>query len=285
MISGVLFGLACMVGWGLADFLAAQASKRSGTLKTFFWIQIGGLAPLIPLAPWLEEKVHWTGLQQAYCAGGIFLFTLMYLLLYRGFARGLVAVISPIFSAYVIVAVVVGLTFFHERLTTFQGVAVALVIAGILLASSDWRKTSQVQAGSLTRGLPEAVSALIMAGTFFSLLAVMARQIGWFGPIIRIRVGSTALAGVLMLGTRQSFRMNWAGLRWVLLAGVSDCLAFLAFNLGLRAAPVAVIAPIAGSFSAVTVLLALLISGERPALNQWVGIAAILIGIITVSIV
>jgi uncharacterized membrane protein len=31
--------------------------------------------------------------------------------------------------------------------------------------------------------------------------------------------------------------------------------------------------------------LALVVSGERPALNQWVGIVAILIGIVTVSIV
>jgi drug/metabolite transporter (DMT)-like permease len=185
----------------------------------------------------------------------------------------------------VIVAVVVGLALFHERLTAPQGSAVALVIAGILLVSSDWRQASRVEAGSLTRGLPEAFSALLLAGAFFSVLTLLARQIGWFGPILRIRTGGAMLAGSLMLASRQPIRMEWAGLRWVILAGISDCLAFLAFNLGLRAAPVAVIAPIAGSFSLVTILLALVVSGERPALNQWVGIVAILIGIVTVSIV
>jgi drug/metabolite transporter (DMT)-like permease len=285
MISGVLFGLACMVGWGIADYLAARASKSYGTLKTLFWIQISGLIPLLPLIPWLEERVHWNSLQLFFWAAGIFLFTAMYLLLYRAFEKGLVAVVSPIFSTYVIVAVVVGLVVFRERLSVPQGGAVAVVIAGILLASSDWRQAARAEAGSLTRGLPEAIGAMLLGGTFFSILALLARQVGWFGPILRIRAGSVVLTGLAMLITRQSPGLDGVGLRWVILAGLSDCLAFLAFNLGLRAAPVAVIAPIAGSFSLITIMLALVVSGERPALNQWVGIAAILIGIVIISVV
>jgi drug/metabolite transporter (DMT)-like permease len=285
MIAGVLLGLACMVGWGLTDYLAARASKRFGTLKTLFWMQVSGLIPLLPLAPWLQERAHWNSLQLSFGVAGIFLFPTMYMLLYRGFEKGLVAVVSPIFSTYVIVAVVVGLVVFRERLSAPQGSAVIVVIAGILLASSDWRQTASVETSRLTRGLPEAVGAMLVASTFFSVLTVLARQVGWFGPILRIRLGAVVLTGLVMLVSRQDSTMEMVGLRWISLAGLCDCLAFLAFNLGLRVAPVAVIAPIAGSFSLVTILLALVVSGERPALNQWIGIAAILVGIIIISVV
>lgn len=125
---------------------------------------------------------------------------------------------------------------------------------------------------------------MLLAGTFFSLLTLLARQVGWFGPILRIRAGSVVLTGLIMLVSHQRPGLDSAGLRWLLPAGLCDCLAFLSFNLGIRAAPAAIIALIAGSFSLVTIILALVISKERPAGNQWAGIAAILSGIVVMSI-
>ncbi len=284
MIAGVLFGLACMAAWGISDYLAARASKAHGTLTTFFWVQIGGLILLLPLSPWLEEGSRWNTSQQIWGLAGVFLFTTIYLLLYRGFEKGLVAVISPIFSAYVIVAVIAGLVLFHERLSVSQSFAVALVIVGILLASSDWRQAARLRPSRLTAGLPEALTAMLLAGTFFSILTLLARQVGWFGPILRIRLGSIVLTGLILFIARQKPGLDLSELRWILPAGLFDCLAFLAFNLGIRAAPAAIVAPIAGSFSLATVLLALFFSGERPARNQWGGIAAIILGIIVMSI-
>jgi transporter family protein len=229
----------------------------------------------------------------------------MYLLLYRGFERGLIAVVSPIFSAFVIFAVVVGLVLFRERLTPVQGLAVVLLIAGILLASSDWRQIKRWGAGGastpgdapgntrgetggethrFTQGVPEAVCAMLTAGIFFSVLTYLARQLGWFGPILRIRIGAALVTGLLMLAIRHKPSLIHGGAYWILLAGMIDSLAYLAFNMGIRAAPAALIAPIAGSFSLVTILLVLIFFRERPAANQWAGIAAIIAGIIVMGV-
>lgn len=284
MITGIMYGLVCMAGWGLADFLAARASKSYGSLTTFMWMQIGGLALLLPLAPWLDEGAQWTGAQQRYALVGVFLFAAVYLLLYRSFEKGIIAVISPIFSAYVIIAVVVGLTIFGERLSSLQSIAVALVIAGTLLASSDWRQAKSLKAEALTKGIPEAFAGMLLAGIFFSILALLARQVGWFGPILRIRVGALLLTAILVFAQRQKLELNPTVIRWLIPAGIIDSIAFLAFNLGLRVAPAALIAPIAGSFSVITIALALIFFRERPAANQWAGVIAIIGGIVVISI-
>jgi len=284
MFAGILFGLISMVGWGIADFLAARASKTNGTLTTFFWMQIGGLALLFPLAFWFEEGAAWTGIQWMVASVGVILYSAMYLLLYRSFEKGVIAVISPVFSAFVVVAVVVGLVIFRERLSSIQYIAVALVTGGILLASSDWRQVTGLKTGSLTRGLPEAFAAMLVAGVFFSILALLARQVGWFSPVLRIRAASVLLVGLLAAGMRARPDFHPPGLPWLIAAGMIDGVAFLAFNIGIRAAPAALIAPIAGSFSLVTIVLALLFFKERPAMNQWAGIAAIIIGIVVMSV-
>jgi len=288
MLTGILFGLVSMVGWGIANFLAARASKKNGTLTTFFWMQIGGLALLVVLAFWFEEGVVWTPRQWMYASVGVILYSAMYLLLYRSFEKGVIAVVSPVFSAFVVVAVIVGLVIFRERLSSLQYLAVVLVTGGILLASSDWRQVAGLKTGivrgGLTAGLPEAFSAMLVAGIFFSLLALLAREVGWFGPVLRIRAAAVVLAGLLMAGLRTRLVARSSGLRWLILAGMLDSLAFLAFNIGIRAAPAALIAPIAGSFSLVTILLALVLFKERPAANQWAGIAAIIAGIVVMSV-
>jgi uncharacterized membrane protein len=269
-----------MVGWGLADYLAAQGSKIHGTLKTFAWIQISGLVTLLIMVPWLDENAYWASEQKLLGFAAVFLFTGMYLLLYRGFEKGLVSVISPVFSAYVLVTILVGYLLFDERLSAFQGFAVGLLVVGIFLSSADWRETARAISSRLTRGIVETIGAMVLAGGFFAILAMLARQVGWFAPFLAIRVGSVVLILLVIWFSRGKLRIDTVNLVWVLLAGVFDSLAFLVYNQALRLAPIAIVGPIGGSFSIITIILALVFLKERPALNQWLGITAIVGGII-----
>jgi drug/metabolite transporter (DMT)-like permease len=284
MITGILFGLIGMFGWGISDFLAAQASKTYGSLKTFFWAHIGGLTLLLPAAPWLEEGNHWNNYQVFYCIAGALLYTIVNILLYRSYEKGLVAIVSPVFSAYVIVTVLIGLLIFKERLSSLQELVVILIIAGILLVSTDWRSIDRARGVKLTRGLPEAIGATFLAGFFFSILTVLSRQVGWFGPFLRIRICSFGLACLVMLIIRQNPVVDPRGLRWLIPAGIFDSIGVLAFNLGIQVAPVAIISPLGGSFPLVTILLAMVFLKERPAAYQYVGIGSIITGIIMLSL-
>ena len=44
MNGGILAGLLSMLGWGVADFLAAKSSRKIGFILTLFFIQIIGFS-------------------------------------------------------------------------------------------------------------------------------------------------------------------------------------------------------------------------------------------------
>ncbi len=46
----VVFGLLCALSWGSSSIFGARASRAHGALATTFWVQIAGLALIIPIA-------------------------------------------------------------------------------------------------------------------------------------------------------------------------------------------------------------------------------------------
>ena len=73
----------------------------------------------------------------------------------------------------------------------------------------------------------------------------------------------------------------WA---WVVGVALLDTAANIAYNLGITISLTAVVSVISSLFSAVTVLLAWIFLRERLARWQWAGVAAILVGIVLVSV-
>jgi drug/metabolite transporter (DMT)-like permease len=280
---GILFGLACLVGWGIADFLAALSSRDSGIFNTLIWSQLTGVLVLLPLTYFYPIQTSFSKGEWVLIAAGILLFVVAYPLFYRALSIGIVAVITPVFSANVLVTIAIGLAVFQERLSTLEIGAIGLVTIGLILAASDWRNLKSTGKVRLTRGLPEAVAALVIVGIFFSVLAFLSRQIGWLTSLLLIRLGSLGLMSLAGMYFWKRLH-NPPRIRITpLVVGVVDSTAFLSFNLGVLVAPLALIAPIANSFPLMTIMLAMMFFKELPAKNQWVGIIAVLAGIILLA--
>ncbi len=296
MRSGILFGLVAMLGWGVADFYAARASRALGTVPAFFWNQVGGLALLLPFAPFIDWGARWTLANALWLALASVALVAVYLLFYRGLRIGVVAVVSPILAANVVITAAIGLLVFGEHLAPREAAGVGAVIVGLLLASTDWREIARARrgaasgaaggaagGGSLGRGVPEALGAMLLAGGVFAILVGLSRRVGWFAPIVGIRAGGLVLGGLIALACGSLRNPGRDGFRLAIPSGALDTIAFLAFNLGVRFAPAAAIAPLGGSFPVVTILLACIALGERPAPNQWVGAATIVVGIVLMA--
>ena len=76
-----------------------------------------------------------------------------------------------------------------------------------------------------------------------------------------------------------------AGAGWWLLLGAAllDAAGYVAYNVGLDRAPLALIAPLGASHPLVTIALALVLLRELPTRTQAAGIALTLAGVITLS--
>ena len=284
MTSGVLFGLLAMLGWGVSDFLAAQASREMGTVRAFFWSQVGGLALMLAFAPWFVSGIGgWTWTDWAWIGAAFVLLMGVYPLFYRAFSIGMLSVVSPVFASNVVITAIIGLAVFGERLTPRTSVAVVVIIVGMILASADWRAVVRARGKGFTRGLPEILGATVLVGVAAAILADLSRRLGWFTPLLIIRAVMFAAVLLFVLFNWKRLNVMQAGWRVAVPAGITDAIAFLAFNLGVRVAPVAAVAPLGGAFPVVTVALAFVFFHERPAPNQWLGTALVIAGIVLMA--
>lgn len=285
MNPGILAAIIAMFGWGISDFLGAQASKALGELRAVLGVQIGGFISLLIFSPWLWERKAWGLTDLLLISAEAAMFLAANLLFYKAFRLGMVSIISPVLGSYAVIPVLLGITLFKERIG-LQGITgICFVFIGLLMTASDWREVSKLDRNALARGLREALGAMVLNGLIFTILAELTRRLGWFSPVFSIRIG--CLVGMLLLFLIKS-RPNtprWTVSGKALIAGSFDSLAILAFSIGTRLAPLAIVAPVSAAFPLVTILLAVAIKRERPAPNQWFGTGAIIAGTVMLSLV
>src|SRR3954447_22797067 len=115
----VLAGLGGMLGWGLADFFAKKTIDEIGDMQGLAWAHVAGttILGLIVAERWAS------GANEMPAAGwsvwaGLALFGLtqgaIYILVYRGFGKGPVSVLNPIFSSYSGLAAALSVLVFGE---------------------------------------------------------------------------------------------------------------------------------------------------------------------------
>lgn len=280
---GILLGLVSLSCWGIADFLAARSSRKYGTFPTFFWSQLSGFLSLMPFLVFFPIQTQINRLDWVWLSINILLFVSIIPLFYRALGIGVVAVITPIVSANIVVTIAIGLVIFQEFLSFSEIFAVSLVTIGLFLVASDWRHLRNTMKLGLARGLPEAFIVMLLFGIFFSILAHLSWQVGWLTSFLIIRTGSLFIVLLVVIYRWWHWNIKIPIHPLPFTIGVFDSLAFLAFNLGVQQVPLSIIAPIANSFPVMTIILAVIFLREFPAKNQWVGILTVLIGVIMLA--
>jgi drug/metabolite transporter (DMT)-like permease len=109
------------------------------------------------------------------------------------------------------------------------------------------------------------------------------------GPIMalmftRIVAGVTLVAWIKVSKTKFSLPQR-AFIVLLIIAGLLDALGFAAYNVGVSTQYVSIISPIAAAYPLVTILLAQFILREHITRNQKIGIAAILSGLVAITII
>lgn len=204
------------------------------------------------------------------------------LALYRAFAIGTLAIVSPIAASGNAVAVLIALLT-GEHPTALRLAGIAITTTGVLLASTDIQHLR-----ARARARPGVGLALLAAGCFGVALWGMGHlvvDLGAMWLVWGLRLVSVLVLVAVGALLRRSLRPPPAAAwPWILPVGVLDAGANLSYSLGLAAAFIAVVAVLSSLFSAVTVLLAWLFLRERLAANQWLGVLLILGGVALVSL-
>jgi uncharacterized membrane protein len=129
-----------------------------------------------------------------------------------------------------------------------------------------------------------AVIAALAYGVDFVLIDLMANKIGWFFPILFVGLVTACYLSIYagMSGRDISFPKNvWY---FIILVGILDTVAYLFYSSSVTTVYGAVMAPIAASSPAVSIILAKIFYKEKIETHQGIGVISVLIGLILLSI-
>ncbi len=250
----ILMGLISALCWGSTDFMAGQAARRVGVTRSLFYSQSIGLLLLsVVLAfhpAWLRIGALDAGLLVAIVAAICNLAAMASLL--KALSIGKASVVAPIVSLY-------------------GAVTTLLAILG-----------GQAEAPSST-GFA-LLSALMFGLGFWLQGAFAVQRLGVASALWVYYLTAVAILS-LLLAWRRSLSAPPASLVALLLSiSLFSLLGFLSLALGAATAQVAIVTVLSSLASAVTVLLGFAIRHERPSAAQWLGIAAILVGVVLLKV-
>ena len=288
MLFVVLAGVSGLV-WGIGDFVGGKATQRAGALPVVIVSKLASL-PLLALYLLLipsaldAGSLGWGALAGTFGAFGVVVF-------YAALSAGAMTVVAPVTSVTsAAIPVVVGLLD-GERPSpvALTGVVCALVAIG-LVSLAPPRGEARAVSGRL---VAMAVAAGVGFALFFVFLAraTLAAPGGDAGlwPVGSAQVAALAVCGALALASRGRSGADagsWPrgrALGWTCVAGPFDMSANALFLIATRYGDLSLVAPLAALYPVTTVLLALLVDGERLRALQVVGLVLALAALLLVS--
>jgi transporter family protein len=277
----ILSGLTCYFAWSSGDIFVTMATRKSGAflaslfnfIFTFFIYLL-----YIPFA--LKDLNNLTlGILVICIVLGI-----VSALSFFGFNQALrignASAVGAVSGSFGAVVVVLSLIFLKETLSVFQLLGIFIIFLGILLTLLNF---NEIKKGQLFNNKGFYLSLLVMLGwgIYHAFIKIPVRQIGWFWPAFIATIA--ALAVYFLIGLKQSKSLKAMTPKiylYVFIAAGLFSLGEFAYNYGLLTGSASVIAPIAGAYPTLFVVLSRFFFKDKLNKQQTAGIITTLVGIV-----
>jgi drug/metabolite transporter (DMT)-like permease len=205
--------------------------------------------------------------------------------LYKAFALGPIAVVSPVVASYAALTVVLVVVFLGERLLPGQIAAIALTFVGVVIASTDVREL-RATLGRPSEGVRIGMLATVGFGIWGALFAAATRASDGLAVIVVQRVCGIALIGLFALAQRRSLAPLSSArlLALVAIVGVLDTGANVLLALGIQSGYASFVMTGSGAYPLIPAILAISVLRERLAPNQYLGVAVLIAGLVALGL-
>lgn len=279
-------GLGGMIGWGLADFFAKKTIDTLGDTVTLFWAQLIGIIPLLILFAFNPQLPHGGGANMLAVVSFGIVSGASYLVLYHGFGKGEISILSPIFASYSGFLVLISAFLFHESISPELWLLVGILFVGIMITSIDPAGLKSSFSNRATKGVGWVLAAMVVYTVWLALWDRFLIDQPWVVMLLLVRLVAAATVWAWARGRKISLKIpNRRMWLFVALIGVCDVGAYAALTYGFSATSyVSIVAVLSGAFSVPTIILARVFLKERMSVLQGVGVAVILAGIIEITL-
>lgn len=268
--------------------MGGVASRRVAALRVVIVSYPLSLLIVLAVAPFVGGSVSMSSLvwgAVSGVAGGVAVWWF-----YLALASGPMSVVSPLTAVLVAgIPVVIGLAF-GERpgLIAFIGIAVALLAVMLVSRESPDETTGEVAGGRTMRFTKTVALLTVGSGVAFALAFVALHQIGGEGglwPLAISRAAATAVVWLVALTSGHFVLPHGEPLKLAVYVSVLDVIANAAMMYAFQGGLLSLVSVIGALYPAATVLLAMVMLGERVSRVQQAGMLLALasVGMIAVA--
>jgi drug/metabolite transporter (DMT)-like permease len=278
------------------DIASALASRRLGSLKVTAGIQVVSAILLVALAVGRGAALPADPVALAAAALLGIVGAGAYLSYFTGLRIGPISLVSGVVAAYGGLVVVLAVLIRGETLTPVQIAGAALATVGVVLTAVAF--DGGIRATRFSGpGVVFAVVALILFAVMTVGLAEAIERSGWLEVLVVSRivnalvsVGAVVvlsalaiprLAAIVQVDTVGRRPRSWA---IVVVAGVLDVAGLIVFAVGLEQAETWLVGLVSSFGPAFTILIAVLLLGERLRRVQWIGLAGVALGMVLIAL-
>jgi uncharacterized membrane protein len=203
---------------------------------------------------------------------------------YKATAIGKMGMISPVASANALIATLLALTFFHEKLTGLQLISVLVIISGIVLISINFKEFKSSHIFLKSSGVPYALIAAIGWGIWAFLVKIPASQLGPFLTSLIIEGGALFIALFLVLNSKESVPLkDKKPLNYIIPISIFMVLWSLSFYQGIKVANVSIVTTLSAASPLIVAILGKIFYQENLTSLQYFAIGLIVCGIMLIS--
>jgi drug/metabolite transporter (DMT)-like permease len=270
--------------WTGTTLTSARASRLIGASSTLTIVMVTGLVATLPfalLAPPPADAWNPSILLTLLVAGAGNVLGLQ--LLYLGYREGLVAIVSALASTEGAIAAVLAIVF-GEAVSPGVGVALAIVVAGVVLAAFAGVDQSEhpIEGGSQRRAIAYAVAAALSFGVGLYAVGRAANELPIAWAVMPARVVGVAVVALPLIASGR-FHFTRVALPWAVADGLLEVAGIAAFSVGAREG-IAVTSVLATQYVAMTALVAWFLFNEQPTRLQRVGVGSVVVGVGVLSV-
>ncbi|MGB7237320.1 MAG: DMT family transporter [Rhodococcus sp. (in: high G+C Gram-positive bacteria)] len=269
-----MLALVAAFGYGVSDFVGGVASRRVAALRVVIVSYPFSLLLVLLIAPFVSgsislEPILW-GLASG-VAGGVAVWWF-----YVALASGPMSVVSPLTAVLVAGIPVVAGFALGERpgVLAFAGIALALIAVVLVSKESPDKAAGEVAGGRELKFTRTVAWLTVGSGVTFAVAFICLHQIGdgsglW--PLAASRASATAVVWCVALASGHFSAPHGSVLKLCAFVGTLDVVANAALLYAYQGGLLSLVSVIASLYPAATVMLAMVMLGERVSRLQQAG--------------
>ena len=293
LLIAILAGLGGMLGWGIADFFAKKTIDQIGDVASLAWGHIFGTATLLLMMLYnlfvLKKVIILPSDFRLWL--GLILFgvgqAVVYLFLYKGFGKGQLTLLSPVFATFSGVAALISIFIFGEMVGGYLLFSLAIIFVGILLMNIDIGALKSTNISFLrVSGFGDVMIATLLAGLWTAFWGKFIGGADWLSYTFFMYTSMTITIIIISKLQKVSLLVNNNKLwKFLVFIGLFETGAYLSIGLGYSfTSRISIIALLSSAFSLPAIILSYIFLKERVTAIQAIGVAVIIVGIMALSL-